>query len=85
VRRLLDFFSRARRRILDDPSNGIEYNELQTNRRVSRRIWSIDIARNPNVVKNIRSDMFIDVNDKIRKVNDKRDQIDGLSHRAKGR
>lgn len=82
MRDLLRSFSRARR-IFNDPSKGIEYNQLVPNRRVSRFIYSADIARNPQIVGNdIR---FIDVQAEARFVNSERDLVDNEVRRIKGR
>lgn len=40
-------------RFFSDPTKGIEYNELNTSRKISRGIYRLDIARHPRIVKGI--------------------------------
>lgn len=35
-----------------DPAIGLEYNEINATYRVSKKMWDIDIARTPQVVRN---------------------------------
>lgn len=42
-RRLRGFF--------DNPADGIEYNNFSDNWRVSKRVYDVDVARNPRIVK----------------------------------
>jgi hypothetical protein len=35
----------------EHPCYGLEYNKINPTRRVTKRIWSVDIARTPGVVK----------------------------------
>ena len=79
---LLKAFSRARR-IFANPTKGIEYNQLIPNRRVSRNIYGVDIARNPQVIKNTFE--CVDVQAEARFANSERDLIDKQSRRVLGR
>lgn len=38
---------------MGDATDGLECNRLSPNRKVSRYIYSVDIARNPNVIKEV--------------------------------
>ena len=40
-------------RYTDILTYGLEYNKINTISRVSKRLWSVDIARTPQVVKDI--------------------------------
>jgi len=79
---MLKAFSRARR-IFANPTKGIEYNQLIPNRGVSKYIYTADIARNPQIVK----DTFerIDVQAEARFANSERDLIDNQARRVTGR
>lgn len=70
-----------------DPAKGIEYNAINPSRHVSRRIYKVDIARAPNVVKGSPKGGFtrIDVLGEARLVNNQRPMIDYYVHKAKGR
>lgn len=63
---------RRLRRFFDNPTKGIEYNQFSDNTGVSRRIYDVDIARNPRVVKDSKGPhgyLFIDVQEDADKVN----------------
>lgn len=70
-----------------DPSKGLEYNEINPNKIVSRRIYRTDMARSPQVVKGSPTSGFIrvDVQAEARLVNYQRPMIDYYVHKAKGR
>jgi hypothetical protein len=59
------------RGILDNPAKGMEYNNINGNRRVSRRKYSTDIASNPRLVKGGLDHrfLFVDVQAEADKVN----------------
>jgi len=79
---MLKAFSRARR-IFANPTKGIEYNQLMPNRKVSRGIYRVDIARNPQIIK----DTFerVDVQSEARFANSERDLVDNEARRVTGR
>ena len=59
MRALLDFFKKRlsngkrHRSWSEDPAKGIEYNEINETHRVSKRLYSVDIARTPRVIKDM--------------------------------
>ena len=83
---LLKAFSRARR-IFANPTKGIEYNKLISNRGVSREIYAVDLARNPQIVgDNVGNGFrFLDVQAEARFINSERDRLDSLARKVKGR
>ena len=70
-----------------DPSNGIEYNKLTMNSRISRRTLNVDIARTPQIVKEDEHGrlVFIDVQAEVFKVNNMRNMVDYHASKVKGR
>lgn len=66
-----------------DPSKGLEGNTISTAYRVSRQIYSVDIAKTPQVVKDNLT--FVDVNAQARRANSMRNMVDYVSYRVKGR
>lgn len=79
---LLNAFRRTRR-LFDDPTKGIEYNQLVPNRNVSKYIYTADIARNPQIVS--EGLQFVDVQAEARFINSQRDLVDSKVRRVKGR
>ena len=79
---LLKAFSRARR-IFANPTKGIEYNKIMPNRRVSRCIYGVDIARNPQIVG--QGLVRIDVQAEARFANSERDLVNNHDRRVTGR
>jgi hypothetical protein len=75
------------RRLVKDPSRGIEYNQITHNRMVSRRMWDVDIAANPRLVKGGLDDglVFIDVQNEVDKVNAEGDLINAYRSLVEGR
>lgn len=62
MRALLRFFklkyaeaATSTRRVMrpGDPAIGLEYNGINANHYVSRKIWKVDIARTPQVVRSL--------------------------------
>jgi len=69
-----------------DTVNGIEYNNINDNRRVSGRIYSVDIARNPRIVKELNNRYVrMDVLGKADKVNLEREFVELKVGKIKGR
>ena len=81
---LLKAFSRARR-IFANPTKGIEYNKLNTNRGISKKIYGVDIARNPQIVGDRNDFRFVDVQAEARFINSERDRLDNLARKVTGR
>ena len=83
---LLKAFSRARR-IFANPTKGIEYNKLNTNRGISKEIYGVDIARNPQIVGDNDGNgfRFVDVQAEARFINSERDRLDNLARKVTGR
>jgi hypothetical protein len=75
------------RRLMRDPSRGLEYNKIAHNRRVCRGIWNVDIAANPRLVKGSPFDSFsfIDVQAEVDKVNRENDLINAHRTLVEGR
>lgn len=74
-----------KRRMLrhSDPSNGLEYNNISPDRRISSRIYNVDLARTPNVIRDL--DCRTDVHGEARKINSYRAFVDYAKARMKGR
>lgn len=88
MKSLMDFFKqrsngRRRRSFSEDPAKGMEYNGLNANYRVSRRIFDLDIARHPRVVRDIGQ--WVNVQESADLVNKDRPLIDYKRHKANGR
>lgn len=88
IDRLLNFFkglrnARRRRSYNEDPAKGIEYNEINANHRVSKKIFNADIARHPNVVKDIGE--WVNVQKSAHKANRERTLVDYKRGRIRGR
>lgn len=75
--------SKKSRNFFTDPSRGVEYNRFLMTKRVSKRIYYIDVARTPMIGRN---DMTrIDVQNKARYANPERYSVDKRVSRFKGR
>ncbi len=69
-----------------DPAHGIRYNKMIENYLVSRRQYSFDIARTPQVVKEgERGFLFIDVLAEAHQANYGRRFVDRKQHKVDGR
>lgn len=94
LKSLLDYLKAARREgrravIHGDPAKGMEYNGINATYRVSRRIYSVDIARTPQVVKDSSgkgfSFDFVDVQADAYKANQLGTMINYRASRVHGR
>lgn len=66
-----------------DPGKGIEYNKISTNYSVSRYLFSVDIARTPQIV---RDDFVrVDIHAQSWKANSMTPMINYCEHRLNGR
>lgn len=74
---------RRRRSRHSDPAKGLEYNEINGNYAVSKKIWGVDIARTPQVIKDIGQ--HIDVHGEAWKVNQDNMMINYRAGRVHGR
>lgn len=91
MKKLLDFFKSMRderasgRRVFrhGDPAKGIEYNQINTAYKISKKIWSVDIARTPQVVRGLGD--RIDVHGEAWLANRMNSMIDYKSNKCKGR
>lgn len=75
--------TRLLRRMFNDPTKGIEYNNIVPNRRVSRLVYGFDIARNPQIVSNTFE--FINVSAEACEANSMRDMVDAEARKMRGR
>lgn len=66
-----------------DPAKGIEYNTINPTYLVSKKIWSADIARTPQVVRDLT--VRTDVHGEAWVANKMNSMIDYKSHKCKGR
>lgn len=66
-----------------DPGKGIEYNKFSIHYMVSRYIYSIDIARTPQIVRN--DFQRVDVHKQGWKANPMRSMVDYHASKVKGR
>ena len=75
----------SRRRLLRfaNPSEGLLYNGLETNRIVSRRMYYFDLAHNPQVISN--NFVGIDVHAKAWNANEYNKLTQAKSHKFYGR
>ena len=88
---LSDFFKRVKKEMRmggrvfrhRDPSDGISYNTINENRQISKKIWDVDIARSPVVVKEIHS--HVNVHNVARKANSHRSMVDYRQSKFRGR
>lgn len=89
MKRLLDFFSkkgRGEKRYRswsEDPAKGIEYNKINATHRVSKRIYSVDLARTPRVVRGIGE--WVNVHGKAAKANKDQPLVDYKRSLVNGR
>ena len=65
-----------------DPSKGIEYNGINPNWRVCKKIWKVDVARSPQV---IRWDAGINMHGKAYDANRLNAMVNYCASRVKGR
>lgn len=65
------------------PCVGIEYNKIIDVWKISTGIYSVDMARSPNVISG--DFVFKDVNAEVRKINNHRGYVDYQRRRCKGR
>lgn len=78
----------ARRPIrgLNDPCIGLEYNKLAISYKISRKIYSVDIARNPRIVNGLGAEFYsVDVLRKAEKANSENVLVNKRYRRIKGR
>ena len=73
----------SKRRLVEDPTNGLDYNKLSLNRRVSRGVWLVDIARSPYAERSLWN--RINVQAEAGLVNSQRDSLSPRERRVKGR
>ena len=66
-----------------NPGNGIEYNEIVPCYQVSKRIYSVDIARTPQIVNSLFE--RIDVHGQAWKANQMNPMVNYKAQLAKGR
>lgn len=92
LKSLLEYLKTARREgrravIHSDPAKGIEYNNINTTYRVSRRIYDVDIARTPQIVKDNsgKGFGFVDVQADAYKANQFGTMINYRASRVHGR
>lgn len=78
---------RRLRHLFHNPANGLEYNQISANRQVSRRIYDMDIARNPRIVssKGPNGYLHIDVQEDMDKVNGENSLINTYRFLVEGR
>ena len=67
-----------------DPAKGIEYNNINTSRGVSKYTLKVDIARSPQYIKNLR-DPDVDVHNRADKANDYNSMVNYRAGKFKGR
>ena len=65
-----------------DPSKGMEYNGINPNWRVCKRIWKVDVARSPQVV---RWDAKINMHGRADEANRLNAMVNYHAVKAKGR
>lgn len=80
--KLLNSFLRRSNRH-GDPANGIEYNKFSTHTKTSRKVYSVDIARTPQIVNQFFQ--RIDVHGEAWKANHMRHMVDYRRSNMKGR
>lgn len=94
LKSLLQYLKTARREgrravIHGDPAKGIEYNKINTTYLVSKRIYDVDIARTPQIVKGKSggdySFEFVDVHAEAVKANRLGTMINYRASRLHGR
>ena len=78
-----DTLTKVLRKMRNCPEVGMEYNLLNPNRWVSRKLLDVDIARNPNVISN--KFIRIDVLAKVHHINGERSRIVSKIRFIKGR
>lgn len=87
MNKLRRFFKnhKSGRRYLDhgNPSRGISYNNISDNRIVCKRIYDFDIARTPQVIKDLG--MEADLQGNSWKINSHYILTNYKAHKAKGR
>lgn len=66
-----------------DPAIGLEYNKINGASRVTQKIWDIDLARTPQVVRGMHE--RVDVNGNAWKANKYNPMVHYLSTKVKGR
>ena len=66
-----------------DPAKGLEYNEINTAYLVSSKIWSVDIARTPQVIREIGE--RVDVHGEAWNINKMESMINYRSSKCRGR
>lgn len=74
------------RSLADNPTDGIEYNEIAQNYKISSKRYWVDVASNPNVIKE-KDGRYIrmDVQAKASKINGERYLINYNKDNFKGR
>ena len=86
---LLYFFKKLKTQIrrrnsrYADAANGLEYNKINTSQRISKRIYQIDIARTPRIIKSF--DEFVNIHTQASKANQMNNMINYMQHKANGR
>lgn len=94
LKSLLEYLKSARREgrravIHGDPAKGMEYNKINTTYRASKRVYSVDIARTPQIVKDSGGKGynfdFVDVQAETYKVNQYNAMINYRGSRVHGR
>ena len=88
MKRLLQFFkslrrSARRRAYNEDPAKGLEYNKINANHLVSRKIFDVDIARHPRVVKDFGE--WVNVQRLSDRANKERTLVDYKRGKIRGR
>lgn len=66
-----------------DPARGLEYNKINPAWQVSKKIWKVDIARTPQVIRNFEHN--IEMHGEAYKANKLNLMVNYRLRRAKGR
>jgi len=66
-----------------DPSTGIEYNKINTAYRVTPKLWDVDLARTPQVIRDFNEN--VNVHGAAYKANSHRGMVDFRRSKAAGR
>lgn len=88
---MLDFLKKMREertsgkrtRRYTDPCIGLEYNKINTAHRVSPKIWDVDLARTPQIVRDFND--RVDIHGEAYKANSHRGMVDFRKSKACGR
>ena len=75
------------KRLMFLSSRGLEYNTINPNRKVSYNKWFVDIASNPNLIKDLDSGGFshINVHAEAKEVNSKNYLVNAYLYLVEGR